>query len=315
MNNEVKNVGSPELRPLGNTGIQVTPLCYGCASAYARDLISDDTAAELFKKAYDLGIRFFDTAINYWKAEDRIGLALNKFNIDRSEIVISTKGGKKFVDGKWMQDINPKSIKENVDTSLKRMGIDYIDVLYLHGSGIQDLTDDVLECFAELKQAGKIRASGANTFDDDVINYINETKCLDVVMLDYNVVKQNREPQIKALYDNGIGVVAGQALAEGLFLSDLFKIRGKKDLWYLARTLGRKASRQLFFESRKLSFMNRLKGYDGSQVALKYVIDNPYVASAAVGTCSFEHLQKNADALNIDIPEEIKERIQKAAAK
>ncbi|MBR4634834.1 MAG: aldo/keto reductase [Clostridia bacterium] len=315
MNNEVNNNGSWELRPLGNTGIQVTPLCYGCASAYARDLISDDTAVELFKKAYDLGIRFFDTAINYGKAEDRIGLSLKKHNIDRDEIVISTKGGKKFVDGKWMQDINPKSIKENVDTSLKRMGIDYIDVLYLHGSGIQDLTDDVLECFAELKQAGKIRACGANTFDDDVINYIIKTKCLDVVMLDYNVVKQNREPQIKALYDNGIGVVAGQALAEGLFLSDLFKIRGKKDLWYLARTLGRKASRELFFEARKLSFMNRLKGYDGSQVALKYVIDNPYVASAAVGTCSFDHLQKNVDALAVDIPEDIKERIRKAAAK
>ena len=78
MSNEMNNNGSRELRPLGNTGIQVTPLCYGCAAAFARDLISDDTAAELFKTAYDLGIRFFDTAISYGKAEDRIGLSLKK---------------------------------------------------------------------------------------------------------------------------------------------------------------------------------------------------------------------------------------------
>lgn len=195
------------------------------------------------------------------------------------------------------------------------MGIDRIDVLYLHGPKLRDLTEDVLACFAELKQAGKIRACGANTFDDDVINHIIETSCLDVVMLDYNVVKQNREPQIKALYENGIGVVAGQAQAEGLFLPDLFKIRGKKDLWYLARTFGRKSSRKLFFESRRLSFMNKLNGYDGSQVALKYVTDNPCVSSAAVGTCSFEHLQKNVDAMAVEIPEEIKERIRKAVTK
>lgn len=313
MNNNVDNkIG--ELRTLGNTGIKVTPLCYGCASAYARDLISDDTAVELFKKAYDLGVRFFDTAINYGKAEDRIGLSLKKNNIDRNEIVISTKGGKKFVDGKWCQDINSKSIKENVETSLKRMGIDYIDVLYLHGPALEDLNDDVLNCFEELKKEGKIRACGANTFSSTVIDHIIRTKCLDVVMLDYNIVRQNREPQIKSLYENGIGVVAGQALAESLFLSDLYKIRGKKDIWYLARSFGRKPSRQLYFEARRFSFMNKLKGYDGSQVALKYVLDNPYITSASVGTCSFDHLQKNVDALDVDIPDEIRDRIKKAAA-
>jgi aryl-alcohol dehydrogenase-like predicted oxidoreductase len=162
--------------------------------------------------------------------------------------------------------------------------------------------------------SGKIRSCGASTFDDDVINHIIKTKCLDVVMLDYNIVKLNREPQINALYQNGIGVVAGQAMAESLFLSELFKVHNKKDLWYLARTFGRKSSRELFFRARKFGFMNKLDGYDGSQVALKYVLDNPYVSAASVGTCSFEHLKKNVDSLYLDIPEEIKLRIKRASA-
>ncbi len=310
MGDDIKHIKTNgKYRALGNTGIDVTPLCYGCAAAYARNLISDDMAVELFKAAYDYGIRFFDTAINYGKAEDRIGMALKKYNIDRTEIVISTKGGKKLVNGKWTQDINPKSIMENVETSLKRMGIDYIDILYLHGPSVKDLREEVLDCFEKLKKSGKIRAYGANTFDTDVIDYIIQTKCLDVVMLDYNIVKQNREPQIKALYENGIGVVAGQAMAESLFLTDLYKVHGKKDLWYLARTMGRKASRELYFQARKFRFMNKLGDYDGSQVALKYVLDNMYVSAAAFGTCSFEHLKKNVDSLNIDIPEIVKSRI------
>lgn len=311
--NRAEGVKKPqERRPLGSTGILVTPLCYGCASAFARDLISDDKAYALFKAAYDLGIRFFDTSVHYGKAEDRIGAALKEFNIDRNEIVISTKAGKKLINGKWVQDINPARIKENVDMSLKRMNIEYIDVLYLHEPTVKDLTEDVFLCFDELKKAGKIRACGANTFSDDVIDHIIQTKCLDVVMLDYNIVKQNREPQIKALYEKGIGVVAGQALAESCFLWDLYQIHGKKDLWYLARTFGRKASRELYFRSRKFRFMNRLENLDGSQAALKYVLDNPYVAGASVGTVSFEHLQKNVDALNIRIPDDVRDRIKKA---
>lgn len=304
-----------ESRTLGKTGIQVTPLCFGCASAFARDLISDDTAVALFQTAYDYGIRFFDTGISYGKAEDRIGLALKKQNIDRSSIVISTKGGKQLVKGEWEQAITPKNIRENVEISLKRMGIDYIDILYLHGPEIKDLSEEVLDCFQELKQTGKIRACGANTFDDAVIDHIIQTKCLDVVMLDYNIVKQNREAQIKALYDSGIGVVAGQALAESLFLSDLYRVRGRKDLWYLARTFGRKSSRELYFQARSFRFMNKLPGIDGSQAALKYVLDNPYVASASVGTCSFEHLKKNVQALSMEIPEEIRRKIKQAGKK
>ena len=302
-------------RLLGKTGIEVSTLCYGCGAAYARDLISDEFSSELFKKAFDLGINFFDTGHSYGKAEERIGLALkNNRSINRRDIVISTKFGTRLSEeGKYIHDVSTEWAKKSVELSLERMGIDYIDVLYIHAPHEKDLTDEPLLYFLDdLKSQGVIRATGANTFFSKIINKIAEEHIFDVVQLDFNIAKQEREPEILNLFNNQIAVCAGQAMAESVFLNELFKIRKKKDLWYLARTLGRRASRELFFEAQKYRFLNNLNGLDGSQVALKYVIDTPGVSSAAFGTCSIEHLEKDVSALDINIPQQIREKIKNA---
>lgn len=303
---------SDKKRRLGNTNIEVSPLCYGCAAAYARDLITDQKAIELFQKAFELGITTFDTGHSYGKAEERIGKALKALPaIKRNQIVISTKFGTRKIDGKLVHDVSTDWIKKSVDLSLERMGIDYIDVLYVHSPQMQDLADDkMFACLDDLKRQGIIRASGANVFDEQRIKVISDNELFDVVMLDYNIVKKNREPIIEELFNKGIAVVAGQAMAESLFLNDLYRIREIKDIWYLARTFGRKQSRDLYFLAKKYRFMNKIPGYDGSQVALKYVVDNKYISTASFGTCSIEHLIKNVDALNLVIPDEIHKRIQ-----
>lgn len=311
-----KDLTSGFKKRLGKTNISVSPLCYGCAAAYARNLISDDKAIELFVKAYEYGITTFDTGHSYGKAEERIGKALRcNSGIRRNEIVISTKFGTRNIEGKYVHDVSLEWVKRSVDLSLKRMGISYIDILYIHGPHIEDLRNEKLfNYLSDLKTQGVIKATGANTFISEYIDYICKNKCFDVIMLDYNIIKQYREPQIKALYENGIGVVAGQAMAESLFLSDIYRLREKKDFWYLARTLGRKDSRKLYFQARKFRFLNKIPKYDGSQIALKYVIDNPYISSASVGTCSLEHLQKNVEAINIKIPTHIKKQIKKVGS-
>lgn len=303
-------------RTLGDTGIEVSPLCYGCAAAYARDLITDENAIELFTMAYKNGITFFDTGHSYGCAEERIGkaLAANPM-INRKDIVISTKCGSKISElGGVIHCVSVDWLKKSVDLSLKRMGLDYIDILYIHGPHTEDLYDEQLLYFlSDLKSQHIIRATGANTFSLEKMDIIAQNKLFDVVMLDYNIIRQDREPVIEKLHKQGIGVVAGQAMAEGVFLNDLYKIRSKKDLWYIARTIGRKVSRELFFEGYKYRFINRLKDFDGSQVALKYVIDNPLVSSATFGTVSKDHLIKNIRAQNITIPEDVLFEIRKRA--
>ena len=127
-------------------------------------------------------------------------------------------------------------------------------------------------------------------------------------MLDYNVMRQDREPLIKSLYENGVGVVAGSALAESLYSNRVFKVKSVKDLWYLARATVK--FRDQLFEGRKYRFINEVEGMTGAQIALRYVLDNPYVSSALFGTTTMSHLEDNVLALEKEIPQNVFARIQ-----
>lgn len=301
---------SIEKRPLGKTDIEMTCMGLGCASVWGKNLISDEQAQAIFERAYELGIRYFDTGYSYGCAEERIGKILKTTKIlKREDIVISTKFGTKNVNGKYVHDFTPKWMNHSVKTSLKRMGIDYVDLLLVHGPQVKDLTDEYLFEMRKLKEKGLVKAIGINTFDTDVIDYVCETRCFDFVMLDYNILKQEREPVIDQLYQNGIGVIAGAPLAESLYSNRIFKIRELKDLWYLARALVN--FRRQLVKGRKFTFINKVPGITGTQVALKYVISNPHVTTAVFGTTTIEHLVDNVEARNITIPIDILMKIKK----
>jgi len=288
---------------------EVSKICYGCAAAWARPLISDDFAESLFLKALEGGITYFDTGHSYGIAEYRIGKILAKNCINRDKVVISTKFGTRIQNGRYTHDVSREWILKSVETSLKRMGLSFIDVLYVHGPKLADFTDEFFSVLEDLKRQGIVGLIGANSFDVSVIDYIEKNRCVDVVMLDYNIVKRDREPLINRLYESGIQVVAGQAMAEGLFSNDLFKLRNAKDLWYVARTIGRKSSRELFCQAWKYRFLNQYGAVKASQIALKYVIDNPKVLSASVGTCSLSHLESNLNAVDVNISESLLQQI------
>lgn len=213
-------------RILGNTGLEITELGFDCASVWGKKFISDHEAQVLFEKAYELGIRYFDTGYSYGLAEERIGKILrNSTVVDRNTIIISSKFGTKLVDGKYIHDWTPQWMRKSVEISLRRMGIDHLDLLMCHEPQVSDLTDEFLEAMRYLKGKGLTRAIGINTFDTDVIEYVRDTKCFDFVMLDYNIMRLDREELIAELHDAGIGVIAGAPLAESLYSNRVFKIK------------------------------------------------------------------------------------------
>lgn len=299
---------SIEKRPLGNTGIEMTCMGFGCASVWGKNLITDEQAQEIFEQAYSLGIRYFDTGYSYGCAEERIGKILKTSKIvKREDIVISTKFGTKNVNGKYIHDFTPEWMNHSVKTSLERMDIDYVDLLLVHGPQVADLTDEYLTAMRKLKEEGIVKAVGINTFDTDVIEFVCKTKCFDFVMLDYNILKQEREPIIDQLYQSGIGVIAGAPLAESLYSNRIFKIRKLKDIWYLARAIVN--FRGQLIKGRRFTFVNKVPGITGAQVALKYVISNPHVTTAVFGTTTPSHLTDNVKAKDVVIPKDVLKRI------
>lgn len=169
---------------------------------------------------------------------------------------------------------------------------------------VNDFSVELFNALNRLKEKGVVKAIGINSFDTEVIQWVINTKKFDVVMLDYNILKQEREPLIKKLSEQGIGVIAGQPMAESLYSNRIFKFRTVKDLWYLARAVVN--FRQLLFKGRKFHFVNYVNGMSGSQTALKYVLDNQDVSAAVFGTTSLKHFRENLESRYIEIPWEIK---------
>ena len=296
-------------RLLGKTGVALSPIGFGCASIWGNRLISDRDAIELFETAYDLGVTYFDTGHSYGMAEERIGKALRQGNVPRDRIVISTKFGTRIVGGKPVHDVSPAWIRESVETSLRRMGLDEIDLLSIHGARTSDFSEETFETLHALKREGLVRFVGASTSNDArLIEQISRNDWFDYVFLRYNILNRALEPLIETLAQKQIGVIAGAPLAEGLYSDRIYHPRSKKDLWYLARAAAH--FRKQLREGRRYRFLDHVDGMTGAQVALRYVLDNPNVTSAVVGTTSPEHLRSDMQALQLTIPPDVLQTIQ-----
>lgn len=306
-------------RLLGNTGIELSELGFGCAALWGKDAlgkpaISYEKAYEIFETAIKAGVTFFDTGINYGYSEERLGKciadAIGGGITSRSELVIETKCGETVnADGTYGPvNWSPDNIKRNVEISLKRLKTDYIDLLATHGGGGPDTcTDELLTTFESLKHQGIIKAYGANTFQVESLEWIAQEKCFDYVMPDYNIMRQEREPLIEKLTDAGVAVIAGSALGESLYSKKIFRVKSRNDLWYLARAIVR--FRDLMSKSKDFRFLTKQKDYSANQLALRYVLDNPKISSAVFSTTSVEHLAENLKATEIVMPEQIRNEI------
>lgn len=303
-----------EKRKLGNSNIMLSEIGFGCASIWGKDFFDESNAIQLFYESIKQGITFFDTGFSYNNAEIRLGRCLQEIGKDRKKLIIASKCGTRISDsGKYYHDWSVEWMKQSVDISLKRLHIDYLDMLHLHGPSVNDLSDAVVNFMYDLKKQGIVKAVGVNSFDTDVLECINKNSSFDFVMLDYNIMRQDREELIQRLYENGIGVIAGAALAQSLYSNRVFRIKGKNDIWYFLRAL--KNFRGHILDGLNYRFMNDVKGITGNQIALRYVLDNPYITSAVFGTTSKEHLKENVKAAEIQIPDYITKKIKKAGRK
>lgn len=160
-------------RRLGITGLEVSEIGFGAwgISGNVNDTIAygptDDAESKLsLKRAFELGITFYDTAdfYGFGHSEDLIGQVLKEV---RSQVIIATKVG--LLDAKGTQDFSPRHIKQSVEASLKRLRTDYIDLYQLHNPSLDilDQNDAILSVLQSLQTAGKVRAFGISVRSPD----------------------------------------------------------------------------------------------------------------------------------------------------
>ena len=261
---------------LGQSDLVVSEIAMGCMS-----LKNDqDTASHLIHQAIDLGINYFDTAdlYDHGKNELLVGTALKE---KRKEVIIATKVGNQWkADGSaWDWNPSKKYILSAVESSLKRLQTDYIDLYQLHGGTIDDPIAETIEAFELLKKQGKIRAYGISSIRPNVIREYAKRSTIASVMMQYSLLdRRPEETCLELLSDSGIAVVTRGTLAKGL-------LAGKVARSYLGHS--EKEIRQAAAAVQKMATEKEISS---SQLACQYVLKSSAVASAVIGFRTKEQL-------------------------
>ena len=297
-------------RPLGLTGLSVSEIGFGAASWWGKPQFHEILAARLVDAAIAGGVTFFDTGASYsaGNAEPRLGRVLK--GRDLSSLVIASKAGTFAQDGRIGRDFSPAAIVASAERSLRNLGLDVLPLLQLHGPAMNELTDALRAALQGMKARGLVRALGVNSFDPMVIDHAIGLAEFDVVMVDYNVLRLDREPLIARAAAAGKGVLAGMPLAMGHTGLQVARLRAPRDLWYAARGLMR--HRRDVADGLRFGFLHRQAGITGSQAALAFVLANPGVACGVVGTTRMAHLAEDLAASGMTLPLELTARIRAA---
>lgn len=256
-----------ELRALGSTGLRVSPLGLGTVKfgrnqgvKYPRPfaLPSDQEALALLDLAWDLGINLLDTAPAYGVSEERLGRLLRQC---RRDWVIVTKVGEEFHAGVSTFDFSAAATRASIERSLRRLGVETLDVVLIHSSGDDRSIleqEEVLPTLRQLQQAGLIRAVGMS--GKTVGGGLRAVECCDVLMVTYNLAQRDELPVIRAAHAAGKGVL----IKKGLFSGHL----------------------------------DALENADPARASMELIFAQPGVSSVVVGTLNPQHLRVNAAAVN-----------------
>src|SRR6478752_2362202 len=155
---------------LGNTGIKVSELCLGTMTFGGRGYwaaigqLQQHSVDDIMKRSFDAGINFIDTANVYSEglSEELTGKAIRNLGLKRDDLIIATKVRGKMGDGPNEIGLSRKHIMQQVDESLKRMNIDYIDLYQIHGYDALTPIEDTIRTLDDLVKSGKVRYIGCS---------------------------------------------------------------------------------------------------------------------------------------------------------
>ena len=265
------------------SGIEISELGLGCMS-----LGTDYKKAQpIIESAIDNGITYFDTADIYDQGvnEEIVGKALKKYQ-NRDDIVIGTKVGNRLTDdGHMTWDPSKKHIKESVKGSLKRLGLNHLDLYQLHGGTIDDPLDETISAFDELKQERYIRAYGISSIRPNVIDYYLKNSQIETLMSQFNLIDNRPESLINDVHDKQVKILARGPVFKGLLTSKSVDVIDEKFkngvLDYTQDELG--------------STIASIKELESNLTALsfKYLTSHDAMGSIIVGASSVEQLEEN----------------------
>lgn len=303
---------------LGNTGLQVSRICLGMMT-YGdpnwRPWTLDEAAARPFvQRAIEAGINFFDTADIYsiGVSEEVTGNLLREM-LPRDEYVLATKVFNPMGDKPNQGGLSRKHIMDGIDASLKRLGVDYVDLYQIHRWDYHTPVEETMEALHDVVKAGKARYIGASSmyawrFAKAQYTADRHGWTRFVSMQNhYNLVYREEEREmIPFCIDQGVGIIPWSPLARGFLAGN--RTRDKQAV--TTRAGSDPFADHLYFTDADFDVVDcvkalaRQKGVSPAQIALAWMLHKPGITSPIIGASKMNHLDEAIAALDMQLTDD-----------
>jgi aryl-alcohol dehydrogenase-like predicted oxidoreductase len=310
-------------RKLGRNGPEVSVIGLGCmsmgiAGTYTSSVRNDDDAVALIHRALELGVTLLDTADIYGDSERQVGKAIRG---RRDDVVLATKFG--FVGGAIGESDraingNPAYVRQACESSLKKLGVEAIDLYYLHRVDASTPIEETVGAMATLVREGKVRHIGLSEPSAETVRKAHKVHPLTAVQSEYSLFTREPEEQLlPALEELGIALVAYSPLGRG-FLGGRFR-----KLDDLAANDWRRTNPRFEGENfeRNVALADRItelaaqKKVTPAQLALAWLLNRRDDVVPIPGTSNLKRVEENALAADIELNDQEIDAIEQAAPK
>ncbi len=297
-------------RRCGKSGILLPSLSLGLWHNFG-SVDTFENFIQIAFTAFDEGVTHFDLANNYGpvygSAEENFGRILKKgLGRYRDELIISTKAGYDMWPGPYGNWGSRKYLMASLDQSLKRMGLEYVDIFYSHRPDPETPVEETMEALVDIVRQGKALYVGISNYNAEqtkaALQILKEERvhCL-IHQARYSMFDRWTEPQLLPLLkEEGVGMIAFSPLAQGL-LTDKY-LHGIPDNSRAAKSTGHLQREQVTAEKvQKATLLNELaqrRGQTLAEMALAWLLRDERVTSVLVGASSVTQLKDNLKALD-----------------
>jgi aryl-alcohol dehydrogenase-like predicted oxidoreductase len=305
-----------EYRRLGRSGVKVSAISLGSWLTYGGS-VAEERARACIHKAYELGINFFDTANVYMRgaAEEIVGRALKGF--ERDSYFLATKVYFPMGEGPNDHGLSRKHITEQCHASLRRLGVDYVDLYQCHRYDEDAPLEETLRTLDDLVRQGKVLYVGVSEWTAEQIAdalSLSKEMNLDRIVSNqprYNMIQRQIEAEVMPLCEReGVGQVVFSPLAQGVLTG---KYRPGEAPEQSTRAADPESNRfmQPLMNEQILSAVGKLgsvasnTGLSMSQLALAWVLQHENVSSAIIGASRPEQVEDNAEAAGVGLSPDV----------
>ncbi|KAF4344143.1 alcohol dehydrogenase [Fusarium beomiforme] len=295
---------------LGLMGISVG---YGAAE-------SDQERFALLDRAWELGCTNWDTANIYGDSEDVIGKWFKLHPERRQDICLATKFGLKPGDGGIVTDSSPEHVKNSIESSLKRLGVQHIDLYYMHRAKEDVPIEKTVEAMKQLVDEGKVKYLGLSEISSTTLRRAHAVHPISAVQLEYNPWTLDIEGPsgtnlLKTCEELDVAVFAYSPLGRGILTGRFRSIddfEASDSRRQLTRFQGDNFKKNLKIVD-EFNELAKSKGYTSSQLVLAWILEQSPNMFVIPGTKKIKYLEENVGAAEVKLSKEESQELRKLA--